>query len=128
MSPSALDQAARHATSRYALPSASLVPLSNAGGFSGARLWRVECGDSSFCLRAWPRRDTTPDELRFIHWCMSLARGAGRSFVPAVIPCGGDESFVEHAGRLWELSSWMPGRADFHVNPSLPRLRAACVA
>ncbi len=119
--------AALDVLARYALPSASLTPLGNHGGFSGARLWRVEAGGASFCLRAWPPGDPTPERLRWLHDLMSAARAAGLAFVPAVVPVGG-ATFVAHAGRLWELIAWLPGRADFRQRPDRTRLRAACVA
>src|SRR5436853_7861611 len=116
MSPSALDQAAGHVVGRYALPSALPHPLGNHGGFSGARLWRVEAGGASFCLRAWPPGDPTPQRLRWLHQLMAAARTAGLMFVPQVIPAG-ESTFVEHAGLLWELTMWLPGRADFDQRP-----------
>jgi homoserine kinase type II len=35
---------------------------------------------------------------------------------------------VEHTGRLWELTEWLPGFADFHERPSAARLETACTA
>ncbi|HEX5270650.1 MAG TPA: phosphotransferase [Gemmataceae bacterium] len=121
------DAAARHVLARYALPVAALQCLGNHGGFSGARLWRLESAGASFCLRAWPADDPTPERLRKIHDRMTAARAAGLEFVPAVLPAGG-ATFFAHAGRLWDLTAWMPGRSDFHRNPAPARLRAACVA
>jgi Ser/Thr protein kinase RdoA (MazF antagonist) len=112
---------------RFAMPLAVPRPLGNHGGFSGARLWRVEAGGAAFCLRAWPGGDPSPERLRWLHELMATARAAGLAFVPAVLPVGAD-SFVAHAGRLWELSAWLPGRADFHQHPEPARLRAACAA
>jgi Ser/Thr protein kinase RdoA (MazF antagonist) len=117
----------REVLSRYALPSAAARPLGNHGGFSGARLWRIDAVGASFCLRAWPPGDPTPERLRWIHGLMAAARAAGLAFVPHVVPVGG-ATFTEGAGRLWELIAWMPGRADFHERPSTARLRAACAA
>src|SRR6478609_757012 len=113
--------AALDVLARYALPSASLHPLGNHGGFSGARLWRVEAGGAAFCLRAWPPGDPTPERLSWLHEPMATARTAGLAFVPAVLRAGAD-SFVAHAGRLWELTDWRPGRADFHQHPRPARL------
>jgi Ser/Thr protein kinase RdoA (MazF antagonist) len=124
---SEFDQAARCVLAHYGLPAASPHPLGNHGGFSGARLWRVEAGGASFCLRAWPPGGPTPERLRWLHDLMAAARGAGLAFVPHVIPAGG-ATVTASAGRLWELSTWLPGRADFHQQPRESRLRAACVA
>jgi Ser/Thr protein kinase RdoA (MazF antagonist) len=112
---------------RYGLPAASWHALGNHGGFSGARLWRVEAGGDSFCLRAWPFRDPDPQRLRWLHHLMAAARAAGLTFVPRLITVGGT-TFLEHGGQLWELTTWLPGRADFHHRPESARVRAACVA
>jgi Ser/Thr protein kinase RdoA (MazF antagonist) len=114
---------ARDLLARYALPAPTLHPLGNHGGFSGAHLWRVEAAGASFCLRAWPTDDPTPERLRWLHGLMSPA---ALPFVPRIIPTG-SATFTAHAGRLWELTTWLPGRADFR-HPQPARLRAACVA
>jgi Ser/Thr protein kinase RdoA (MazF antagonist) len=116
-----------HVLARYALPPATATPLGNHGGFSGARLWRIEAAGAAFCLRAWPSGDPTPDRLRWLHDLMAAARATGLPFVPAIVPAGA-VTFVAHAGRLWELAAWLPGRADFHRHPEPVRLRAACIA
>jgi Ser/Thr protein kinase RdoA (MazF antagonist) len=122
-----LDPAARAVLARYALPSAAAHPLGNHGGFSGARLWRVEAGGAALCLRAWPPGDPTPERLAWLHELMAAARAAGLAFVPAVLRAGA-ATVVAHAGRLWELTDWLPGDADFHEHPHPARLRAACAA
>lgn len=99
----------------------SLEPLGNAGGFSGARLWRV---GGAFCLRAAP---ADPTAVAARHRWMREAREAGLTFVPAVVPTTDGASFVV-AGDVWELQSWMPGVADYREAPSPVRLAAACTA
>jgi Ser/Thr protein kinase RdoA (MazF antagonist) len=37
-------------------------------------------------------------------------------------------TWVIEAGRFWDANTWMPGRADYHDNPSQARLEAACTA
>ncbi len=130
MAATPLDTAARLVLSRFAglPPAPRLVFLGNRGGFSGARLWRVESAAGPFCLRAWPAGGMTPDRLARIHGLMQAARQAGLDFVPAVVRAADGMTWVEHAGRLWELAAWMPGRADFHDQPTSARLGAACQA
>src|SRR5262249_40694376 len=59
---------------------------------------------------------------------MGKARDAGLDFVPKVFATGDQATTVALAGRLWDLTGWLPGRADFHERPSPPRLEAACGA
>ena len=59
------------------------LPLGNRGGFSGARLWRLDGPPRSAC--AWPA-DFSPQRLDFIHHCMIHARTAGLTFVPRLFP------------------------------------------
>lgn len=104
-----------------------LEALGNRGGFSGAQIWRVETEANSLCLRAWPLGQTS-ERLAGIHRLMRHARASGLEFVPEVWLTSAGESFVSHASRLWEVMTWLPGRADFHVAPSAARLEAACLA
>lgn len=105
----------------------TLTPLGNHGGFSGAALWRIDGLAGSFCLRAWPTHESWT-RLLFRHRLMALARQSGLQFVPTIFAALDGASAVEHAGRLWELTEWLPGRADFHEQPTSARLEAACTA
>ena len=129
MSYSSLDQAAREVLRRYPslLHARSLTPLGNRGGFSGACLWRLECDLGSLCLRAWPD-GIVAESLILPHDLMMRARRANLDFVPMLHTASTGRTCVEIAGRLWEVASWQPGRADFHAHPSTSRLRAACAA
>jgi Ser/Thr protein kinase RdoA (MazF antagonist) len=123
-----LDSVAREVLRAYRLAGARVQPLGNRGGFSGARLWRIRTDTADFCLRAWPGGDPTPERLRRIHQLVQAAHDAGLTFVPAVLATEVKTTWIEHQGRLWELTRWMPGRADFHAAPSPERLEAACIA
>jgi homoserine kinase type II len=105
----------------------TLIPLGNRGGFSGADLWRIDGPANSLCLRAWPPRETWP-RLLFRHRLMTMARQHGLPFVPAIFNTLDGTTGVENAGRLWELTEWLPGCADYHEHPSLARLEVACMA
>jgi Ser/Thr protein kinase RdoA (MazF antagonist) len=107
--------------------SATIVPLGNHGGFSGARLWRLDTLADSFCLRAGASTET-PSHLQQRHALILRARAAGPVFVPAVISTSNGSTIVEHAQRCWEMMEWLPGTADFHASPSPARLRAASSA
>jgi homoserine kinase type II len=120
--------AARLVLARYppALRDGALTPLGNHGGFSGARLWRLEGTPGALCLRAWPLGDPSPQRLQFIHQLSVRAHRAGRHCIPVPLAAQDGGTWVEHAGRLWELTPWMPGRADFRDHPTAARLAAAC--
>lgn len=108
-------------------PAVSVTALGNGGGFSGARLWRVDSRGGRLCLRAWPE-GVAADSLTYLHRLIAQANGCGLDFIPTIHAAVRGATWIEHGGRLWELSSWQPGRADFHANPSPARLRAACAA
>lgn len=106
----------------------AVVPLGGHGGFSGAHLWRVETVTGPLCLKAWPSRSHSADHLRFMHRLMRTARSAALSFVPEVMATPAGDTVVEHLGSFWDLTTWMPGVADFHARPESPRLAAAIEA
>jgi homoserine kinase type II len=58
---------------------------------------------------------------------MAMAR-RGLDFVPRVEVCRNGDTLVQAGGRLWEVTTWMPGAADFHRDPSDAKLAAAVSA
>jgi homoserine kinase type II len=78
------------------------------------------------CLRAWPVQQTAA-RVRHLHRLMAQARSQGLAFVPAVYDAEAD-TVIEAARRVWELTQWMDGRADYAEHPSPARLEAACQA
>ena len=100
----------------------------NRGGFSGAGIWRIEAAGQQFCLRAWPSHQSDPRQLDFIHDLMHAARSTGVGFVPAVVATTAGRSHCSLNGRLWDLTEWMPGCADFRTRPTAARLEAAGTA
>jgi Ser/Thr protein kinase RdoA (MazF antagonist) len=80
-------------------------------GFSGAMVWRVESNQQTWALRAWPPDGPSPARLNLIHRVAEQVIRNGFDLVPRVFPAKDGGTFVEHAGRFWELASWRPGRA-----------------
>jgi len=105
------DDDARWVLDRYpaALRPAVLAALGSRGGFSGARLWRGEADAGVFCLKAWPPRDASASYLTSVHALLQRARRHGLPFVPEVFVTRDGGTFVEHAGRFWDATSWQPG-------------------
>jgi Ser/Thr protein kinase RdoA (MazF antagonist) len=123
-----LDAVLQHVLAQYPATQSREPPnfLGNHGGFSGARLWRV--ADGNLCLKAWPANSMPPGHLCNIHDLMRMGRMAGLEFVPEVLLTTDGRSVVEFADRLWDLTGWMPGLADYRNHPTRERLRAACVS
>jgi homoserine kinase type II len=123
-----LDRLARQVAAAYgpAVAGADWAALGSAGGFSGARVWRGVAADGrAFCLKAHgPAADREWLEHGIHHW-MRRARAAGFEFVPQVERTRSDRTVVAAGGRVWEVTTWMPGKADFCRDPSDGRLFAA---
>lgn len=107
-----------------------IVCLGNAGGFSGACLWRITTPAGPLCLRMWPRPHPTEEALRRIHGLLQHARREGMTELPVPLPHaiplhGAPDTVLSQHQTLYELTPWMPGQADFHARPSGGRLTAA---
>jgi Ser/Thr protein kinase RdoA (MazF antagonist) len=126
MFPSSSDPLIREVLRNYPnLTIESIRPLGSGGGLSGAWLWRVAADAGPFCLKAWPPGDPSPERLGWIHDRMAAAE---LDFVPGVRRAAGGRTWITAGGRLWDLTAWMPGRADFRERPTPQRLAAACTA
>jgi homoserine kinase type II len=125
----ALDRAALSIRSRYpsVFAGGALIPMGNRGGFSGARIWRADSEAGALCLRAWPAQESLP-HLLHIHHLMTVARQQELAFIPTVYATSAGDTVLAHESRLWDLTQWMPGRADFAEHPTPHRLQAACEA
>jgi Ser/Thr protein kinase RdoA (MazF antagonist) len=110
-----------------AVESGSFMGLGNRGGFSGAQFWRGRSvHGETLCLRAWPAAASDSGRVAQIHAAMRAARPL--PFVPRVWADRTGATVVPCAGRVWDVTDWMPGRADFWSVPSPRRLEAACRA
>jgi Ser/Thr protein kinase RdoA (MazF antagonist) len=103
-------------------------PLGSAGGFSGARFWRLTTDSGRLCLRRWPKEFPSAEQLEFIQAVLWYVAREGFNLVPLPLENRRFAGYVRHAGYLWELAPWMPGRADYRRHPSPQKLRAAMVA
>lgn len=109
----------------YALvvSTADWKPLGNAGGFSGARIYRgVSAEGHRLCLRNWPLGKMNEERLRHIHKAQD---NCDVPIVPRLWRTRNGETIVRRDDELWEVSDWMPGQAGFHLNPNDERLFAA---
>lgn len=100
--------------------------LGNAGGFSGACLWKITTASGgTLCLRRWPQAHPTEDALGQLHGLLWHAARLGMAELPAPLPHSGGDSVLKHHQTLFELTPWMPGLADFHARPNAARLANA---
>jgi Ser/Thr protein kinase RdoA (MazF antagonist) len=102
--------------------------LAGAGGFSGASFWRLETRRGPLCLRRWPREHPTRERLEFIQAVLWHFVQEGFHRLPLPLETRAHAGFVCEAGTHWELTPWLPGRADYHEAPSRTKLTAAVTA
>jgi Ser/Thr protein kinase RdoA (MazF antagonist) len=107
-------------------PSRPPEPLGNAGGASGARLWRYESGRGPMVARAWPHDGPGRGPLEQIHRWLSEAAGVG--FIPVPMAALDGRTLQERGGRLWDVSPWLEGTAIVDRPPTRPRLRSGFAA
>lgn len=105
-----------------------IVALGNAGGFSGARLWKITTPAGTLCLRRWPPAYPTEAVLHKIHGVLGQAATQGMTEFPVPLRHAGHDTVLKLRQALYELTPWMPGRADFHARPTAARLASAMTA
>ena len=104
---------------------ARVASLGVQGGLSGAVIWRVSMADRQLCLRRWPQAHPTMDGLLAIHGLLRHVGQQGNCLVPVPLPTREGETFFVNEDHLWELTPWMPGKADFCSEPSSAKLTGA---
>ena len=107
-------------------PLSELKPQGNAGGYSGARLWRFRASSGEFVLRSWPPHGPSRAQLENIHRWLFLTSETGLTPVP--VRDMSARSLQEFEGTFWEITPWLPGHADCTNPPSPARLHAAFAA
>lgn len=107
-------------------PVATPVPLGNAGGLSGSCFWKAEASAGPIMLRAWPADGSTAERLRQIHAWLGRIPPSIRLASPLADRSG--QTVREIAGRSWEVTPFLPGRADMGRPPSRPHLAAMFAA
>ena len=124
-----VDSLASDVLQQYELgPINDVEPLGNAGGFSGASLWRVSALQRQFCLRRWPSSGHSPN-YSWLHEVLRLSLDAGVPVASPIVSRSG-QTLLNLRGRCFELSPWMPGVADFNNAPNENRIRSlmGCIA
>ncbi len=96
-----------------------------AGGFSGAGVFNVEAANARYCLRRWPAGQTAMARILAIHQLLALAQDRGILVVPVPLKSDSGTSLPEVNRQFWQLEPWMPGAANFLVEPNDERLNSA---
>ncbi len=103
--------------------------LGNAGGSSGATLWRYCAADGEMALRAWPGLGPTLARLEMIHgWLKELAEEPGLVALPVPLPARDGRTVQHHEGLYWEVAPWLPGAAELERPAATVRVQAAFAA
>jgi homoserine kinase type II len=107
----------------HARPAGDVTCLGNAGGLSGATLWRYTAPSGECVCRAWPVAG--PDRARLARIHAWLERCRSLAVIPAPIPDLDGRTFQILDGRLWEIAPWLPGAPDLAEPPGEEHVRAA---
>lgn len=102
----------------------TLINPVTASGFSGAGVWKITDGQGqSFSVKR--HDDISPDHLAWIHRVLLHTRVCDCDFVAAVKKMENATGHLHADNAIWEISTWMPGVADFADNPTDDRLENA---
>lgn len=102
---------------------ATIVPLTETGGFSGAVISRIELGGRSFCLRRWPAAAPEPKRLAGLHRLLAHTFRMGISQIAVPLKSRSGSTLVWVDEHWWQLEPWLPGQSDFHAQPARIRLQ-----
>jgi Ser/Thr protein kinase RdoA (MazF antagonist) len=105
-----------------------IEPMGNAGGFSGAMLWKLHQGEETLCLRRWPAEHPDHGTLETMHALLRHVADHGFSLVPVPRHTKSGATWLKSEGRFWELTPWLPGEANYHREPHERKLTGALAA
>ncbi|MGD9721105.1 MAG: phosphotransferase enzyme family protein [Pirellulales bacterium] len=106
----------------------AVAALAKTGGFSGARLWRLDTPRGPLCLRRWPPGHPDVERLEFIQAVLWHVDQEGFHEIALPLETQHHHGYVFFDGHLWELGRWLSGAADYRQRPSPVRLANALVA
>lgn len=105
--------------------STQIVCMNETVGFSGARIYRVECDAGTYCLRKWPPGTEPLSRIRDIHQLLKHVFAAGVQKIPVPVCGNAGGTLVTSHGAAWQLEPWMPGKADFAQRSNSARVSSA---
>ena len=125
-----MDQSHRLVLSHFpswAQPVSEIQWLGNAGGHSGATIWRFRSLIGELSLRAWPAHGPGHAQLERMH---AWLRQTADSSLPMAKPIATleNQTLLRQGGRSWQLEPWMPGVPDLGAPPAKEHIVAAYAA
>ncbi|MFO0904168.1 MAG: phosphotransferase [Pirellulales bacterium] len=125
-----MDQDLQFVLSEYAEADGGCViaPVGAAGGFSDARVWRVTTPAGDWAVRRWPVGQPTAPRRAFLHRFLRYLYDRGLTWIAAPLRTRHGTTFVERAGRTWEVAPWLPGAPDFSPSVRPEKVAAALEA
>jgi Ser/Thr protein kinase RdoA (MazF antagonist) len=107
-------------------PNARIVRPIQAG-LSNSLVFQVEWDEAFFCLKGLPER-LGHSRLQWIHNLEKQATQKGLDCLPVAQSTRANATYVSAQGRLWELSTWLPGESHEVVNPRQLAQAMRCLA
>jgi len=96
-------------------------------GFSGAGVVRLETAFGPMAMRCWPA-GWPAERLRGLHRLLGQIQRQGVEVIAVPFRSDTGDTLVEAAGAWWQIEPWLPGRADYHRQPSRQKVAAAMTA
>jgi Ser/Thr protein kinase RdoA (MazF antagonist) len=94
----------------FSIDAAAAAAQLQTAGTSGSKVWRVgDRAGNDWCVRSW-RSDKPREKIDAIHQAMQLATADGCAFIPVLQRTQRGQTLWTHSLRLWEVSTWLPGR------------------
>lgn len=115
----------RDALKQFTIQPTVIQPLGNAGGFSGADIYRVHTpGGSKYCLKKWPVAFDI-EKLVWIHRVLIFAKANDCPELSTPVQTINGSTFISDSQGIWELTQWATGNANYLQQPTLEKLHAA---
>ena len=110
----------------YELPSVDSVERKgSSGGYSGSEVWKICCGNKSFCLKSWPESFQDEERISWIHRVLLFAKANGCPEISSPILNKYSKTFCWHQNRFWELSEWALGISFENLVDEQPKWNSA---
>lgn len=92
-------------------------PLGNAGGFSGASIWRITSSlDQRYCLKRWPVSFRDRQRLDWIHRVQIFAAANGCPEIVKPLQTTSAATVIDQHDSFWELTPWIESTTTLQEN------------